>query len=139
MPSLLASPAQAMPSCDHAMLLFAFVPEPTATHMEPFHATAAPKFENVFFPSPCQVIPLVDHEMVLVVPSPTATNSAGVKASTPRPILELAVAKMDVSVTPVQVMPSDEYATVYLPVAVGLACPTATHLANRSLYTTPFT
>ena len=50
-----------------------FVPEPTATHILPFHAIPNPSPPNISVPSPVQVTPSSDHAIVFV-PFPTATH-----------------------------------------------------------------
>ena len=96
------------------------VPSPTATHIIPFHATPFPAREKIDVPNPVQVVPLLEYA-ILFVPPPTATvlfvgnmivfGRAELYA-TPYPVKE----KKDVDPeTPLQVIPSREYATVLVP------------------------
>jgi hypothetical protein len=50
-----------------------FVPDPTATHIDPFQATLFPDVVKIVFPSPIHVIPSYEYAIVLLVPFPTAT------------------------------------------------------------------
>jgi hypothetical protein len=62
------------------------VPDPTATHNDPFHATSKPEVEKGDDVTGFQVIPS-DEVAIVLVPDPTATHNDPFHAI-PCPILE---------------------------------------------------
>ena len=63
-------PVQLVPFDEYAI---EFVPLPTATHIEPFHATLTPTSLNIEVPRPVQLVPS-DEYAIEFVPAPTATH-----------------------------------------------------------------
>jgi hypothetical protein len=93
-------PVQLIPSVDVAI---EFVPPPTATHIEPFHATPYPALENDGYVVGARFtheIPSVDVDIVFV-PEPPATNrdNCGLHAA-PYPIVGIAVPPLPVHTIP---------------------------------------
>jgi hypothetical protein len=92
-------PVHVMPSLEYAI---EFVPEPTATHRVPYHATPFPFVEKIVTPLPVQENPSFEYAIEFV-PEPTATHRVPDHA-TPFPCVE----KIAVPVIPVHDIPSLE-------------------------------
>jgi hypothetical protein len=101
-----AIPVHVVPSTEYAIV---FVPVPTATYNNPFHATLYAAVEKIVVPSPVHAVPSKEYASVFV-PAPTATQKSSPNTALYPPVLKIVVPN------PVHVSPSSfEYAIVLVP------------------------
>ena len=104
---MVPNPVQCIPSCDVAMV---FVPYPTATHIEPFHAIPFPNPVKIVLPLLVQKTPSgeVAIEVLVLTPCPTATHNL--------PFHAISITLVNKVVpNPVQFIASVELTIVFIP------------------------